>query len=137
MLKLSDSEVDKLKSAAKNATDVTSTLSSNMIGNSNDETNFLYKLLLTNRQVANLRNVFANNLSANIKVSKTQVPKTTQSCGFLRRLLEPLMKVGLPLMKNGLKPLAKSILMASGLTAAASAADAGIHLKFSVREQKQ
>ena len=42
-----------------------------MIGNSDDETNFLYKLLLTNRQVANLRRDFANYLSTDIKLSKT------------------------------------------------------------------
>ena len=49
-----------------------------------------------------------------------------QSGGFLRRLLGPLLKKGLPLIKNVIKPLAKSVLIPLGLTAAASAADAGI-----------
>ena len=50
-------------------------LSSGMVGNSSDETNFLHELLLTNRQVANLRKAFANNSSADIKLSKTQLSK--------------------------------------------------------------
>ena len=53
-------------------------LSSNMIGNSNDETNFPHKLLLTNRQVANLRKVFPNYLSTDIKLSKTQLSRMIQ-----------------------------------------------------------
>ena len=54
-VKLSNSQLNKLKSAIKNETDVILRLSSNMIGNSDDETNFPDKLLLTNRQVSNLR----------------------------------------------------------------------------------
>ena len=53
-----------------------------------------------------------------------------QSGGFFSRLLDPLLKTGLPLMKNVIKPLAKSVLIPLGLTAAASAADAGIHKKI-------
>ena len=53
----------------------------------------------------------------------------TQSGGFLGRLLGPLLKTGLPLIKNVIKPLAKSVLIPLGLTAAASAADAGMHKK--------
>ena len=78
-----------------------------MVGDSNDETNFPLKLLLTNAQVLRLCKNFANNLSANIKLSKTQLPKKVQSEGFLGRLLglsEPLLKTGLP------KSLAKSVL---------------------------
>ena len=100
-----------------------------MFGNSNHETNFPHKLLLTNRQVANLRKAFANYLSTDIKLSKTQLSKMIQSGGFLGRLLGPLLKTGLPLIKNVIKPLAKSVLIALGLTIAASAADAGIHKK--------
>ena len=59
-VKLSNSQLNKLKSAIKNETDFVSRLSSNMIGNSEDETNFPHKLLLTNRKVANLRRAFAN-----------------------------------------------------------------------------
>ena len=53
-----------------------------------------------------------------------------QSRGFLGRLLGPLLKTGLPLISNVIKPLAKSVLIPLGLTAAASAADAGIHKKI-------
>ena len=63
---------------------------------------------------------------ANIKLSKTHLSKIAQSQGFLDRLLAPLPKTALHLMKNVLKPLAKSIFIRFGLTAAASAADAGI-----------
>ena len=56
--------------------------------------------------------------------------KIGQSGEFLGRLLGPLLKSGLPLMKNLLKPLAKSVLIPLGLTAAASAADAVIHKKM-------
>ena len=96
-----------------------------MIGD--DEINFSHKLLLTNRQVSNLRKAFANYLSTDIKLSKTQLSKMIQSGGFLGRLLCPLLKTGLPLIKNVIKPLAKSVLTFLGLIAAASAADAGIH----------
>ena len=73
--KLSNSQLNKFKSAIKNGTDVVLRLSSNMIGNSNDETNFSHKLLLTNRQVANLRKAFANCTSTDIKLSKPQLSK--------------------------------------------------------------
>ena len=97
--------------------------------NSNDNTNFPHELL-TNRQVENIRKSFANHLSTDIKLSKTQLSKVVQSGGFLGRLLGPLLKTGLPLMKSVIKPLAKSVLIPLGLTAAASAADAGIHKKI-------
>ena len=74
-VKLLNSQVNKLKSAIKNQTDVVLRLSSNMIGNSNDETNFPHKLLLTNRQVANLRKAFAKHTPTDIKLSKTQLSK--------------------------------------------------------------
>ena len=80
-VKLSNSQLDK--SAIKNETEVVLRLSSNMIGDSNDKTNFPHELLLTNRQVANIRKAFANNLSIDIKLSKTQLSKMIQSGGFL------------------------------------------------------
>ena len=129
-VKLSNSQFSKLKSAIKNENDVVLRLSSNMVGNSNDNTNFPHELLLTNRQVANIRKNFANHLSTDIKLSKTQLSKMIQSGGFLGRLLGPLLKTGLPLMKSAIKPLAKSVLISLRLTAAASAADAGIHKKI-------
>ena len=101
-----------------------------MVGNLNGNVNFPHELLLTNRQVANIRKAFANPLSTDIKLSKTQLSKLIQSGGFLGRLLGPLLKTGLPLMKSVIKPLAKSVLIPLGLTAAASAADAGIHKKI-------
>ena len=127
-VKLSNSQLNKFKSAIKNETEVVLRLSSNMIGD--NETNFSHKLLLTNRQVSNLRKAFANHSSADIKLSKTQLSKTIQSGGFIGRSLGPLLKTGLPLIKNLIKPLAKSVLIPLGLNAAASAADAGIHKKF-------
>ena len=125
-VKLSNSQLSKLKSAIKNETDVVLRLSSNMIGNSDDNTNFPHELLLTNRQVANLCKAFANHTSADIKLSETQLSKRIQSGGFLGRLLGPLLKTGLPLIKGVIKPLVKCVLVPLGLTAAASTADAGI-----------
>ena len=86
--------------------------------------------LLTNSQVANLRKAFANYLPTDIKLSKTQLSKMIQSGWFLGRLLGPLLRKGLPLVKNVIKTLAKSVLIPLGLTAAASAAEAGIHKKI-------
>ena len=72
-VKLSNSQLSKLKSAIKNETDVALRLSSNMVGNSNDNIDFPHELLLTNRQVENIRKAFANHLSTDIKLSKTQL----------------------------------------------------------------
>ena len=126
-VKLSNLQLNRFKSAIKNETALVLRLSSNMIGD--NENNFPHKLLLTNTQVSNLRKTFANNSSANIKLSKTQLSKMIQSGGFLGKLLGPLLKTGLPLISNVIKPLAKSVLIPLGLTAAA-AADAGIHKKY-------
>ena len=62
-----------------------------MIGNSNDETNFPHKLLLTDRKVANLHKAWANNWPVNTKLSKTQLSKMIQQGGFLGRVLGPLL----------------------------------------------
>ena len=126
-VKLSNSQLNKPKSAIKNETEVVLRLSSNMIGD--NENNFPDELLLTNRQVANLRKAFANYLSIDVKLSKPQLSKMIQSGGFLGRLLGPLLKTGLRLIKNVIKLLAKSVLIPLGLTAADSAAGAGIHKK--------
>ena len=122
-VKLSNLRLNKFKSAIKNKTEVVLRLSSNMI--CDNETNFPHQLLLTNRQVANIHKAFANNSFVDIKLSKTQLSKMIQSGEFLGRLLGPLLKTGLPLIKNVIKPLAKSVLIPLGLTAA----DAGIHRK--------
>ena len=129
-VKLSNSQLNKLKSAIKSKTDVVLRLSSNMVGNSRDNTNFPHALLLTNRQVTNIRKAFANQLSTDIKFSKDQLSKMIQSGVFLGKLLGPLLKTGLPLIKSVIKSLAKSVLIPLGLTAAVSAADAGIHKKI-------
>ena len=100
-----------------------------MIGQENDEkgtrldklANFPLKLLLTDKQVADICKAFANNSSTNINLSKTQLCKILHSGGFLGRLYGPLLKTGLPLMKNLLIPLR---------IAAAAAAYAVIHKKI-------
>ena len=119
---LSNSQLNKLKSALKNGTEVTLNLSSSVTGDSNDENNFPHKLLLTNTKVSKICKAFANGASTNIKFSKTQLHKIGQSGG----LFAPLLKNGLPLIGKVIKPLANSFLMPFGLTAAA-AADAAIH----------
>ena len=77
------SQVNKLKSSIKNETDVVVRISSNMVSTSNDNTNVPHELLLTNRQVANIRKAFANHSSISIKLSKTQLSKMIQAGGFL------------------------------------------------------
>ena len=120
-VELSNSQLNKLKSQTKNETEAVLRLSSNMVGD--DETNFRHKLLLTNRPVLILRKAFANKWSTNIKLSKAQLSKMIQSGGSLGMLLGPLLKTEWPLIKNVIKPLAKSILIPLGLTAAASVAE--------------
>ena len=85
-----------------------------------------HELLLTTRQNTKLRNAINNNLATDIKLSKTQIKKLLQSGGFLGKLLsklvDPLMKVAMPLAKDVLAPL--------GLTAAMSAIDGSIQMKI-------
>ena len=100
-VKLPNSQLIKLKSSIKSETDVVLILSSNMTGNSYDETNFPHKLLLTNRQVTNLRKAFANHISTDTKLSETQLSNMIQLGEFIGRLLGPLMKIVI-------QPLAKS-----------------------------
>ena len=107
-VKLSKSQLNKLKSAIKNETDVILRLSSNMIGSSDDEANFPHKLLLTNRQVANLRKAFINHTSTDIKLSKAQLAKM-QKGGFLR-FFASLLKFGFPLLKSLINPANTSTL---------------------------
>ena len=108
-VKLSNSKLNKLKSGVKHGTEVTLKLLSNVVGNSNDENIFPHKLLLTNTQAPKLRKAFANNFSANIELSKTQLHKIGHKGGILGRFHGPLLKVDLLLMKNILKQLAKSV----------------------------
>ena len=91
-----------------------------------DGNNLPKELLLTTRQKIKLRNAFNNNLSTDLKLSRTQISKIIQSGGFLESLLGklagPLMKVATALAKNVLAPL--------GITTAAPAIDAGIQKKL-------
>ena len=91
-VKLSNSQLSKLKFGIKNGTEVILKLSSYAVGDSIDENNLPHKLLLTNKQVSKLRKAFTNDFSANIKLSKTQLHKIGQSGGFLGRVLGPLLK---------------------------------------------
>ena len=124
-VKLSDSQLNKLKSAVKNKQRTTLRMNARMLnGNS-----LPHELLLRTRQATKLRNAIQNNMSTDIKLSKAQISKIIQSGGLLGKLLGPLLKTGLPLIKNVIKPLAKSVLIPLGLTAAASAADVGMQKK--------
>ena len=80
-----------------------------------------HELLLTTRQTTTLRNAIKNNLRTDIKLPQPQISKIIQSGGFLGRILGPLLKTGLPLLKSVIKPLGLL-----GLTAASSAIDAGV-----------
>ena len=108
-VKLTDTQVKKLKTAVKNKSGATLRMSLNMF----DGNDLPHELLLTTRQKTNLRNAFNNNMSTNLKLSKAQISKTIQSGGFLGPLLSKLAG-----------PLAKNILAPLGVTAAASAIDA-------------
>ena len=108
-VKLPTSQFNKLKSAIKNGTEVTLKISSYVVGEVNDENDFPHKLLLTNKQFSKLRKAFTNGSSANKNLSKTKLHKIGQSGGLLGRLLGPLLKTGLSLIENALKPLAKNV----------------------------
>ena len=120
-IKLSDTQLKKLKTAAKNKTGTTLRINLKIF----DGNNLPHKLWLTTRQKTKLRNAFNNNVSTDLKLSKAQISKIIQSGGFLWSLLTklagPLMKIAVPLVKNVLAPL--------GITAAALAIDAGIKKK--------
>ena len=121
-VKLSDTQLKKLKTAVKDKTGTTLRMSLKMF-NGND---LPHELLLTTRQKTKLRNAFNNNMSTDLKLSKAQISKIILSGGFLGSLLSKL--IG-QLMKVAV-PLAKSILVPLEITAAASAIDAGIQKKI-------
>ena len=126
-VKLSDTQLKKLKNAVKNKTGTTLRISLKMF-NGND---LPHELLLTTRQKTKLRNAFNNNMSTDLKLSKAQISKIIQSGEFLGSLLSklagPLIKVAISLAKNVLTPL--------GIRAAASAIDVGIYKKYEVLQQ--
>ena len=124
-VKLWDAQLKKLKTTIKDKTGTTLKISFKIFNGSD----LPHKLLLTTTK-NKIKKCFNNNMSTDLKLSGAQIYKIIQSWGFLGRLVCPLLKTGLPLIKNVIKPLAKSILIPLGLTAAASAADAGIHKKI-------
>ena len=127
-IKLSDTQLKKMKNSVKNKIGTTLRISLKMF-NGND---LPHELLLTIRQETILWNAFNNNMSTHLKLSKAQISKIIQFGGFLGSLLSnlagPLMKVTIPLTKNVLAPL--------GITTAASAISAGIQTKCMVLEQQ-
>ena len=112
--KLSNSQLNKLKSAVKNKQGTTLRMNARMF----NENNLPHELLLTTRQTTKLRNGIENNLQTDIKLSKAQISKIIQSGGFLGKILGPLLKT------------AKKPLGLLGLTAATSAIDAGVQKKI-------
>ena len=122
IVKLSDTQLKKLKARAKNKTGTARRMNLKMFGG-ND---LPHELLLTTRQRTKLRNAFNNNMSTDLKLSKAPISKIVQSGLFLGFLLN---KLAGPLIKEAV-PLAKNILTPLGITAAASAFDAGIQKKI-------
>ena len=118
--KLSDSQLNKLKGAVKNKQGTTLRMSARIFNGDN----LPHEWLLTTRQITKLRNAIENNMATDIKLSKAQISKIIQSGGFLGKLLGPLLKTGLPLLKSVIKPLGLF-----GLTAASSVIDAGVQNK--------
>ena len=125
-VKLSDTQLKKLKTVVNDKTETTLRISLKMF----DGNDLPHELLLKTRQktkkLRNTFNVFTYNMSTELKLSKAQISKIIQSGGFLGSLLSklagPLMKVAIPLTKNVLAPLE--------ITAATSAIDAGIQKKI-------
>ena len=120
-VKLSNSQLNKLKRAVKNKQGTTLRMNARMF----NENNLPHKLFLTQRQATKLRNAIENNMSTDIKLSKAQISKIIQSGGLLGKILGPILKAGLSLLKSVIKPLGLL-----GLTAASSAIDAGVQKKI-------
>ena len=116
-VKLSNSQLNKLKSAVKNRQGTTLRMNVRMFNGNN----LPHELFLTQR----------HNLQTDIKLSKAQISKIFQSGRFLGKLLGPLLKTGLPLLKSVIKPLGLL-----GLTAASSAKDAGVQKTYIEVEQQ-
>ena len=121
-VKLSNSQLNKLKSAPKNQTGVTLRINIKMFYGKS----LPHELLLTTRQTTDLRNAIENDMSTDIKLSEAQISKIIQLARFLGSLLSklagPLMKAAVPLAKNILAPL--------GIIATASAIDTGTEKKI-------
>ena len=118
---LLNSQLNKLKSAIKNKQGTTLTMNARMFNGNN----LPHELLLTTRQTTKLRNAIEDNMSTDKKLSKAQLSKIIQSGEFLGKILGPILKTRLPLLKSIIKPL---VLL--GLTAASSVIDAGVQKKM-------
>ena len=127
-VKLTNAQLKILQTAVRNKTGTTLRISLKILNGNN----LPHEILLTTKQKIKLRNAFNNNMSTDLKLSKAQISKIFKSREFLGSLLSklagPLMKVAVPLAKNILAPL--------GITAAASAIDAGIQKKYMVPGQQ-
>ena len=99
--KLSNSQLNKLKSTVKNKHKTTLRMNARMFNGNN----LPHELFLTQRQITKLRHNIENNLHTDIKWSKAQISKIVQSGGFLGKFLSLLLKTGLPLSKSVIKPL--------------------------------
>ena len=128
-VKLSDTQLKKLKTAIKNKTGTILRISLKIFNGSD----LPHELLLTTRQKAKLRNALNNNMSTDLNLFKAQISKIIQSGGFLGSLLSklagPLMNIAVPLAKDVLAPL--------GITGAASAIDAGTQKKKKKRKKEK
>ena len=126
-VKFLDTQLKKIKTVGKNKTRTTQRINLKMF----NENDLPHELLLTARQKSTVRNVFNNNMSTDLKLSEAQISKIIQSGGFSGSLLSKLaglsMEVAIPLAKNVLAPL--------GITAAASAIDAGIKRNMVLEQQ--
>lgn len=96
---MSNKQLNELKPRVKHGTDVNLNVSSNLNCNSNDKTNCVHQLLLTNTQVLRIYRTFTNNSLSDIKLLKIHMYEMVQLGGFLDRLLGQFLKTGLPLIK--------------------------------------
>ena len=117
-VKLSDTQLKKLKTAVKNKTGTALRISLKLF----NENDLPHELLLTTRQKTKLRNAFNNNMSIDLKLSKAQISKIIQSGGFIGSLFS---KLASPFLKVAI-PLAKKVLTSLGITAPVSVIDLGI-----------
>ena len=108
--KVSNSQLNKLKSAVKNKQRTTLRMNARIINGNN----LPHELFLTQRHITKSRNSIENNFQTDIKLSKAQISKIIQSGGFLGKILDPLLKTGLPLLKSVMKPLGLLVLTAAG-----------------------
>ena len=99
--KLSNSQLNKLKNSVRNKQGTTLRMNAKMFNGNN----LPHELLLTTRQTTKLRNAIEDDLQTGIKLSKAQIFKIIQSGGFLGKILGPLLKTGLPLLKSVIEPL--------------------------------